>query len=164
MNSELIDGLTCNSGQVQSFEKNVSGNGISSTRKTSGELEVDKQAMQTTRCTQKRKRNSVTETRETANHEASKKNANPTRFRSTISGEKLLALRANLEMFAQDILECKLFNLLLSWVLDQLPRKHKQELVYPDEPKKYDSKLWSYLCVMPGIGVSESTSIEVNTD
>ena len=91
----------------------------------------------------------------------SKKNANPKWFRDTISGEVLLELRANLEMLAQDILECKFFHLLLSWVLDLEQRKHKQELEYPDDPKNYDSKLWSYLCVMPGITVSDYASNRV---
>ena len=130
----------------------------SGAKKTSRESEVDKQAMQPTRCTRERKRNSVTGTRETAKHEVSKKNANPKRFRDTISGEVLLELRANLEMLAQDILECNLFRLLLSWVLDLQPRKHKQELEYPDDPKNYDRKLWSYLYTMPDLGVCDYTT------
>ena len=61
--------------------------------------------------------------------------------RDTIPGEVLLERCANLDMLAQDILECELFHVLLSWVLDLQPRKHKQKPEFPDDPKDYGSKL-----------------------
>ena len=56
------------------------------------------------------------------------------------------------------LLECKAFHTLLHWVIILHPKRYKGEKEWPDDPKDYDRKLWSYLYTIPNLGVSDDAT------